>query len=266
MSKQTLIPDTLPASWEALFSSLPPPAYRVGDRIVTPGYNAFRSGLAIVGEPGPELISLPAGSSVYPLQGDSSMCTCELCTSRPSWEAVVPPSYSPSSWQSGTIKIDIDNKTLANMFPDASKWKLNLTKPKEQAMSSDTQHVIEDLRELDESELPRISREIDSIKTRNKLRIEESLEGVAKMALLDSSLKTLRPFVISYFKDGKVNTLQGVELGRSNLVAKESEEKEMRIFVFGRDYPVSGTQYTMARLEKALEDSKIVYHIEYRED
>lgn len=153
---------------------------------------------------------------------------------------------------------------IANAFKlppqDLGLPKLN----KEQSMSSVAQRIVADLQSLDEKDFPAISKEIDNIKARRKDSIEENLDGVARMACKDISTPELRPFVLSYFKDGKVNTVQGVELGNSSAVPENEEGKEYRVYAFGRNYPVTGTHYTIRHFEKALKDSNIPYAFVYR--
>jgi len=191
-----------------------------------------------------------------------------LCGNSNCRECYPQPSLSPFSAATWKIDLKLDDKGLGEILRSSGGPLFNFdwsSKPKEQPMSSEAQRIVADLQELDESEFSRISREMDNIKRRNKERIEENLDGVARMALMDKSTKELRPFIVAYFKDGNVSTTQGVELGPSNLVNENEEAKEYRVFTFGRDYPVSGTYYTMKRFEKALEDS-IPYVLVYRKD
>lgn len=192
---------------------------------------------------------------------------CQLCSPQ-RYASLAMPGYSPSFWQyqPGSIKVDLDNKTFANVFGDTSKWTLNLTsKPKEQPMSSsDTQRVINDPRELEESELPAISNEIDRIKRENKERIVKGLDGLVALELLKDS--DMRRFVIAYYQSGEAKVVKGVEFGDTDMVSEKDEEKEYRVYIQGRDYPVSGYKYTMSRLRKALDGGNTPYRIAYYED
>lgn len=197
---------------------------------------------------------------------------CNVCRPQTATSSNASLGSMPSWFGTGTITMGFDAareaaaKEIVNAFK-ISLQDLSLPKQnKEQSMSPVAQRVIADLQSLDEKDFPAISKEIDNIKARRKDSLEENLDGVARMAILDKSTKVLRPFVVSYFKDGRVSTTQGVELGLSNLVNENEEAKEYRVFTFGRDYPVSGTYYTMNRFEKALEDSNIPYALVYRKN
>lgn len=127
--------------------------------------------------------------------------------------------------------------------------------------TSKTQRVIEDLRAVDEKELPAISLEIENIKSKNKARIADSLNGVVDLAAMGKP--KLRRFAIAYFVNDVAKTAEGVELGETGYIPEAKETDETRVWVSGSDYPVKGNHYTMSRLRKRLDDSEIPYKIKY---
>lgn len=74
-----IISDLFSANWGALFGDL----HAIGVPGFASGVQNFQGGLAMVGERGPELVMLPRGSSVYPLQGSSSAVAAGGGSSRP---------------------------------------------------------------------------------------------------------------------------------------------------------------------------------------
>lgn len=211
----------------------------------------------------------PQGDAMPPYGCDNP--GCPQCHPQTASETVKNRAGSLPSWNTEVRidwAVDLANKELRDAVADAFKISvqdLGLSKQnKEQSMSITAQRVIADLQSLEDKDFPAISKEIDNIKARRKDSLEENLDGVARMACMDKSTPELRPFVLSYFKDGRVNTVQGVEVGNSSLVKEGEEHKETRVYVFGRDYPVTGTHYTMKIFEKALEENNIPYAFVYR--
>lgn len=131
-------------------------------------------------------------------------------------------------------------------------------------MSPVAQRVIADLQSLDEKDFPTISKEIDKIKGRNKGRILEGLDGLVTLEQLKDA--DIRRFVLAYYQDNEAKVVKGVEFGDTGKISKEDEEKAFRVFVEGRDYPASGTKFTMSRLHKTLDGYGIPYRIAYYTD
>ena len=175
-----------------------------------------------------------------------------------SWQSVVSP-WPPPDY-SGNIKLTIDTA-----FNDALKAVFEPpTKNKEQSMSSSTtQRALEAVRDLEASELPTISQEVKALLERNKARIVQSLKGAADLAIMSKS-KGSR-FVIVYWRNNKVNALEGVDYAKDQYIEEKRESDALRVYVDGSDYPVSGTQSSMNTLRKIMDTREIPYHIAYFE-
>jgi len=186
------------------------------------------------------------------------MCSdpnCAVCvplrayqTSMPLWESMVMPSYSPFSSNASNIKM-----TINTAYNDALK--------EQPVLNSKTKQALEAVRGLDESELPTISAEVEAIKSKNKARIADSLNGVVDLAAMGKP--KLRRFVIAYFIASEAKTAEGVELGETGYIPEAKTTDESRVWVSGNDYPVLDNHYTMERLRKRLDDSGISYKIKY---
>lgn len=87
---------------------------------------------------------------------------------------------------------------------------------------------------------------------------------MANLELL--KLSKIRRFVLVYYLGGEAKTLKGVELGDTSYIPESKESDEARVWVSGRDYPTSGSHYTMSNLRKRLNDSNIPFHIAYYKD
>ncbi|TAK97392.1 MAG: hypothetical protein EPO08_21320 [Rhodospirillaceae bacterium] len=177
-------------------------------------------------------------------------------------------SYASPFGNISDIKITIDTalydataRALASTF-NVKLSDLGLTpKNKEQSMSTKTRRLVEDLRELDEAEFPAISSEIDALKARNKARIEQNLRGMADLATMSKPKGA--PFVIAYFKDGSAKTLEGVDYAKGCYISEKEEGNDNRVYVHGRDYPVSGGAASMDSLKRLLDKRGIPFAVRY---
>ena len=128
-------------------------------------------------------------------------------------------------------------------------------------MSTKTHRLVEDLRELDETQLPAISNEIDAIKAKTKARMEQNLRGVADLAVMGKPKGS--PFVVVYWRNNKACTLEGVDYAKGQYIDEKRESDERRVYVHGDDYPVSGNHTSMDALRKTLKLREIPYVTRY---
>jgi hypothetical protein len=195
---------------------------------------------------------------------------CALCDPRELYRAgsaAIDPRYFKRLQEPWTAKVEMRiEREMMDMLTKSLGISMS-TSPAQKTtggtMTSNTQHVIEDIRRLhkDGADIKTISKEIDGILGQAKTEIREALSGVAKATTLGKPQG--HPFVLAYWQDGKAKTLEGVNYARGTYIEEKDETREARVYLHNSGFSYGNTFYTMNRLEKYLNDRDIVHIISY---
>lgn len=108
-----------------------------------------------------------------------------------------------------------------------------------------------------------ITAAIEKVNAEHKNHIEESLEGVANLAVMSKA--TTRRFIIAYWHKGKACTVEGVEFADTRTdTSKDCYDSLVHLHPQGdAGYSIGRTANTMKKLRETLETKKIPHVITY---